>query len=101
MWNDEATLLEQGYAKDEYGQQIPSDPIITKVLCKTKSVGRREHYSAAQVGLQLDIVIVLKNYEYEGQDQLMFNKKKYQIERTYSTSYEEIELMCRLLPKND
>lgn len=101
MWNDEVILLEQTYTVDDLGQQIDGPPIETKVLCKKNSVGRREHYSAAQVGLQLDIVVVVKNYEYEEQDQLMFNNKKYQIERTYSTSYEEIELMCRLLPKND
>jgi hypothetical protein len=79
---------------DDIGNQIPSDPIETPILCGLKSVGRSEFYNAAVAGLRPELVFVVHAYEYEGQKSIKFEGIEYRVIRTYSVSFEEMELTC-------
>lgn len=80
--------------KDEVGNQVPGDPIEVTILCGLQSVGRNEFYNAATYGMRPELIFTVHAYEYEGQQILRFEGKKYKVLRTYSTSFEEMELTC-------
>lgn len=80
--------------EDEIGNQIPNDPIETPILCGLKSIGRSEFYNAAVAGLRPELVFVVHAYEYEGQKSIKFEGIEYRVIRTYSVSFEEMELTC-------
>lgn len=92
-YDHELILIDQTYVKDEYGNQIPV-PVRKSILCKVKSIGRNEFYSAAVAGLKPEIVFVIHAYEYEKEKKVEFEDDKYRVTRTYATGIEEIELTC-------
>ena len=92
-YDNELVLIAQGFSDDEIGNQIPIETRKT-VLCNVKSVGRNEFYSAATSGLKPSIVFVIHGYEYNGEQKVEFEGVKYNVIRTYSTDFEEIELTC-------
>lgn len=94
MYNEEVTLITPKYIEDEYGQQVQAPDSEITLLCKTRSIGRQEYYMAGQNGLKPEVIIVIKGYEYDNQQELIYKNKRYYVERTYSTEFEEIELTC-------
>jgi hypothetical protein len=80
--------------EDEIGNQIPSEPIETPIYCGLKTVGRSEFYNAAVAGLRPELVFVVHAYEYDGQKSIKFGGIEYRVIRTYSASFEEMELTC-------
>lgn len=56
----------------------------TQVYCAVKSVGMRETYAAAAVGVKPEIVIdMAEAWEYEGQPFVRHNGRLYKVYRTY------------------
>ncbi|WP_240371691.1 phage head closure protein [Anoxybacteroides rupiense] len=92
-YDNELTLIKQEFIEDEIGNQTPTETRKT-VLCNVKSVGRNEFYSAATTGLRPSIVFVIHAYEYEGEQKVEFEGTRYNIIRTYTTGFEEMELIC-------
>jgi SPP1 family predicted phage head-tail adaptor len=92
-YDNELVLIAQEFVEDEIGNQISQETRKT-VLCNVKSVGRNEFYSAATTGLRPSIVFVIHGYEYEGEGKVEFEGVKYNVIRTYSTNFEEVELIC-------
>lgn len=102
MYNHEITLISYITGTDEIGN--PTKEKVEKVrLCKIKSIGEREFYSAATTEIKPDIKFVMKKFEYEGQKELEFVGEKYKVRRTYteeketrnsSLTFDEIELTC-------
>lgn len=93
IYDYELTLIQESYIEDEIGNQIPEE-VKTVVLCGLKSIGRTEFYNAAANGLKLELIFVIHGYEYNGEKLVKFGTKKYNVVRTYSTNFEEIELIC-------
>ncbi|ABJ09623.2 hypothetical protein [Bacillus phage 1] len=92
-YDNELVLIAQEFTEDEIGNQVPIETRRT-VLCNVKSVGRNEFYSAATAGLRPSIVFVIHGYEYDGEQEVEFESVKYRVIRTYSVSFEEVELTC-------
>lgn len=92
-YDHELTLIAQTMGEDEIGNQTPTETRKT-VLCNVKSVGRNEFYSAATAGLRPSIVFVIHGYEYDGEQVVEFEGTRYNVIRTYSTDFEEVELTC-------
>lgn len=89
----ELTLIGYETEYDEIGQEI-NVPVERKILCGIKSIGRNEFYAAAQAGLRPEITFIIHNYEYNGEKEVKFEGQKYKVIRTYSTDFEEMELVC-------
>lgn len=89
----ELTLIGYETEYDEIGQEI-NVPVERKILCGIKSIGRNEFYAAAQTGLRPEITFIIHNYEYNGEKEVKFEGQKYKVIRTYSTDFEEMELVC-------
>lgn len=92
-YDNELVLIAQKFIEDEIGNQTPIETRKT-VLCNVKSVGRNEFYSAATAGLRPSIVFAIHGYEYDGEQVVEFEGERYNVIRTYSTDFEEIELTC-------
>lgn len=93
MYNNELTLLGLEVIRDEIGQEIEV-PTETKVLCKVKSIGRTEFYAAAQTGLKPSVIFIVHGYEYNGEEKVRYKGDDYKVLRSYSTTFEEVELTC-------
>jgi SPP1 family predicted phage head-tail adaptor len=93
MYNYELTLISEKIEYDNLGIPKKTEDKTT-VLCSIKSVGRNEFYSAATNGIRPEIVFIIHDYEYNGQTKVEFEGKKYRMIRTYSTDFEEVELVC-------
>ena len=92
-------LLKQDHVQDDIGNWQPV--LVPKpVLCALKSVTRNEFYSAAQAGLRPERVFVIHGYEYEGEQEVEFEGERYRVVRTYSVSFEELELTCEKVVTN-
>lgn len=102
MYNHEISLISYIVGVDEIGN--PTKEKVEKVrLCKIKSIGEREFYSAATTEIKPDIKFIMKKFEYEGQKELEFEGEKYKVRRAYTEeketrystlAFDEIELTC-------
>lgn len=88
----EITLLTKVIITNEYLQE-EINYTQTKILAIKKSVGRREFYLAKQTELQPTILFEINAFEYDGQEELLFNDKKYKIIKTYEKN-NMLELTC-------
>ena len=89
----------------EPGENDLGDPITVRterpILCDVLSVGRNEHYQAAAHGLKPELVFVISKWDYEGEKEVEFEGKKYNVLRTYEPKkskglgdFETMELVC-------
>ena len=65
------------------------------VFCAKKSIYSNEHYSAATLGIQLAMVLVIDPYEYNEEEEVIFEDRKYLVERTYQVNDRELELVLK------
>lgn len=105
MYNHEVTLVSYEITKDEIGNDVKT-PIKKTVLCRVDSIGQSEFYNANVSDLRPDIKFIIKEFEYKGQKEVIFNEVKYKVIRTYYTGiessnrrtntlkFDEIELTC-------
>jgi SPP1 family predicted phage head-tail adaptor len=74
------------------------DPIKTpsyrEVFANKKSIRQNEFYQAAATGLRPELMFEIRTIEYEGERQIRYNKKTYNIIRTYDKNEEITELIC-------
>lgn len=92
-YDKEVILISHTYGNDEIGNQIPKE-IRREILCKEKSVGRSEFYSAATSNMRPEVILTIHKYEYEGERKVEFEEQQYTVLKTYSENFEEIELTC-------
>lgn len=81
---------------DENGFEINTEN-KREVFAEKKSVRSNEFYQAQSKGFKIDIMFNIKPYEYEDEEYLMFENKKYKIERLYEKDTENLELICSMV----
>ncbi len=101
-YDHELILISKTWEKDEYGNMRPVET-RTAILCKVKSIGRSEFYSAAMADLRPEIVFVIHACEYGSEQEVEFDGEKYRVIRTYKgdatrmrskLALDEMELTC-------
>ena len=100
LWVDEITLINITYEEDSIGQEVEVET-ETKLFCNIKSINQSEFYQAAQAGLRPSITFIIHLYEYEGQKKVKYKGLEYKVLRTYSSGFEEIELICERVGSNE
>lgn len=94
MGDAEITLLTViGYETDEKGFEVEVYE-GTDIFADEGSIRSNEFYEAQRQGLKLTKMFIIKPYEYENQQELIFEGIKYKVERTYQKNTEELELIC-------
>lgn len=72
-----------------------------RVFCRARSIGMQEAYQAMATGLNPEIKIILAHdFEYQDEQELEYEGKRYKIIRTYVTEADGIELTCQRVTGN-
>lgn len=99
-FDNECILISYSYSENDKGDPIKAK-IESPVLCSQESVSRSEHYAAAAHGLKPEIILIVNQYDYEGQHDVEFEGVLYKIMRTYKRKqysdvgdFDSLELVC-------
>ena len=88
-------LVDVVKGEDEIGNIITSSFTLTKRYAKKQSVRTNEFYSAVETGLTPSVEFVIKRLDYDGQQELNWKDKRYQIIRTVDPKNKfDIVLVC-------
>ena len=93
MYNDVITLLTIIETPNEIGDLVET---ITKneVFAQVRSIGMKEKYEALAVGLKPELTFVIADYfDYENQESIEYEEKKYSVLRTYKRDTNELEIV--------
>ena len=95
MYNEEIYLIQDaGEAADASGDLVKTE-IRRLVYAKCLSIGQKEFYQAYAHGLKPEIKFELPDAsEYQGEERLIYQQKRYAVLRTYVTEQHRIELVC-------
>ncbi len=83
--------LEDGV--DDDGFHFSQEVIKPGILANELSIHSTDHWNANREGIKLAKAFEVHDFEYSGEEKLIFNDKKYKIERTYDKG-DLIELIC-------
>ena len=83
------------YSTDAIGQRVASET-RREVFATVQSVTASEFFAGGQNGLRPDKRFTVFSPDYEGEEQLIFNGRRYSIYRTYERPDEQTELYCEL-----
>ena len=91
--------------KNKPGKNNIGDPTNTveeiKRYAEINSIGQREAYQAAAVGLKPEFEAVIWKVEYNNEEYLKYEGKEYKIQKTYIRDDEKIELTCSSKVNNE
>lgn len=94
MFSEVIELIDVISKVDEEGFEI-NEEIKSEVFANKKSIRASEFYDARKVGYALDIMFEVKPYDFNEQEFILYEGKKYKIERMYQKNSEILELVCR------
>lgn len=97
-WRIVVGLIPVTKAKNDYGERVETDGAPREVMANEKSVGSREFYQAAAVGMKPEIIIEIRKAEYQDEPKLSYGGAIYHVIRTYSRNGETLELTCSRYP---
>ncbi len=88
-------LISQRTEEDEIGNNTSSFVSSKKCYAKKQSVRTNEYYNAVAAGKNPSIEFVIKRLNYNGEDELEWNNKKYSIVRVVDPKNKfDIVLVC-------
>lgn len=88
-------LISTVKTEDEIGNIINSSETSTKCYAKKQSVKTNEFYSAVEVGLTPSVEFVIKRLNYNGEEEIEWNNKRYMVIRTIDPKNKfDIVLVC-------
>lgn len=84
MTTEVLTLISQRNVPTPNGGTVPVDDGTREVFAERRSVGMKESYEAAAVGLKPEIVFVLEDaLDYEGEKYAVYNDVRYRVHRNF------------------
>lgn len=86
-------LISSTTTENDMGDSIEV-PVSRKVFGSKQSIKQSEFYQAAATGFKPELTLVVWTREYNNEQMLEHNNKKYNIIRTYEPNSEETELIC-------
>lgn len=96
MTDDVITLI----SREITGKNDRMQPIYTETrfdaLCRVEPVSRAEFYSAAQIGINAEALVIISPAEYHGEKIVEFHGRRMSIYRTYQRSDNEVELYIQM-----
>ena len=101
-WCDEVTLITETEPQERYnenGFENPTEERKRKVFCNKRSVSQGEYYKAQQAGKQVEEKVEVHTVDYEGENLVEFEGKRYSVLKTYEPPDSDvIELTLTDLP---
>lgn len=93
LFRDVISLVSTIYVEDEIGQQIPQQT-LREVFANKKSIRQSEFYQAANANLKPELMFEVRYFDFDEEQEIEYDGKRYSIIRTYSKNGEFIELIC-------
>lgn len=88
-------LLTESIGEDTIGNQVPSLTSSKKIYAKVQSVRTNEYYNAAEIGLTPSVEFVIKKLNYNGEEEIEWNNKRYSVIRVVEPKNKfDIVLVC-------
>lgn len=84
-------LISKTYQKDVYGVDRITETSAMR-YCNVSSVTANEFFSGGELGLKPDLRFTMLNFEYNGEEIVQYNSKRYKVYRTYNGRNDTIEL---------
>lgn len=79
--------------KDDNGYTIDRDG-KNEVFCEVKSPGRSEFYAAMKADMKVSKIFIVSDIDYAGETELIYDGKRYKVEKEYPAGMDKIELTC-------
>ena len=93
MQNDVITLVKQAMTTSAGGDSIPTET-TRDVYAKVESIGLKRKLEAQEAGLKLEYKFTLPDeYEYEDEEVLEYNGKRYNIVNVFINEFRQPELL--------
>lgn len=93
-------LVNKVVTYDELG--IPrSENNEREVFATINSISAAEFFKAGETGLKAEIMFSLWNYEYENEEEVVYNNQSYSVYRKYSNGEGRVELYCQKKVSNE
>ncbi len=88
-------LITESIGEDDIGNNTSSLTSSKKIYAKVQSVRTNEYYNAAEVGLTPSVEFVIKKLNYNGEDEIEWNNKRYSVIRVIEPKNKfDIVLVC-------
>ena len=84
-------LISTTYTKDEYGVDRKTEK-ERQVFCKVRSVTRAEFFDGGRNGLNPEYQMTMFAADYEGEEIVKYEDKRYSVYRVYRTDDDYLEL---------
>ena len=94
MFDKVIYLVSETLKKDSIGQQKKSGTINREVYAETKPIPQSEFFKAGQYKIKPAKCFKIRQYEYKGEQKILFEDVMYEVYRTFDTKNEMIELYC-------
>lgn len=94
-WVDEITLIREAEADDRVnknGFEAQKAESSRTVFCNSKSVGYAEYFRSQQTGKVVERKCDVHKADYEGEDTVEMDRKRYFVMKTYDIDDDTIEL---------
>lgn len=93
LYNDIIILIKITKVPNNVGDIVETE-VKREVFAEVKSVGQSEFYQAHSNGFKPEIKFVIADYyDYDGEEELIYNEKRYNIIRTYRNGV-QLEITC-------
>lgn len=93
--SDVIGLVNKAYSQNDFGKYT-SVNTVQRVYCNVDSVTRSEWYEGGQQGLKPEYRITMFKYDYNGQNEVIYNGKHYAVYRTFERKNDMIELYVEM-----
>lgn len=88
-------LITESIGVDDIGNQISTLTSSKKCYAKVQSVRVNEYYNAAEIGLTPSVEFVIKKLNYNGEEEIEWNNKRYNVIRVVEPKNKfDIVLVC-------
>ena len=88
-------LIGESIGADDIGNQISALTSSKKCYAKVQSVRTNEYYNAAEIGLTPSVEFVIKKLNYNGEQEIEWNNKRYEVIRVVEPKNKfDIVLVC-------
>lgn len=92
--SNELILVSNEYVKDSKGVDRPT-PVQKVVFCDVASVSASEYFAGASAGLKPELRFTMMRFDYDGQNECIFEGDYYSIYRTYRGRNDTLELYAQ------
>lgn len=92
MWSDVCRLGVLKHTENDIGDVVNSIEYGEDIFCNAKSVKYSEFYQAQALGIKPELVLEIKQVDYNKEKYVIYDGIEYTVLRIYKTSTEDVEI---------